>query len=615
MSTDLIHEWFAAQAAARGDAVAVVAGSDTVTYRELDRRANQLAHHLRALGVRPEVPVGVHLDRSVWLVTTLLAVLKAGGAYLPLDPTHPDDRLAYTLADAAAPIVVTDAPRPGLAGRVVVRLDRLESELADHPVTPPVAGGHPASLAYVIYTSGSTGRPKGVMVEHRQVTRLFRATADRFRFGPDDVWTLFHSPAFDFSVWEMWGALLHGGRLVVVPRQVTRVAEEFYPLLGRERVTVLNQTPSAFGLLIRAEQELGVDPELALRLVVFRGEALRLPMLRPWFDRHDPDRPVLVNMYGITETTVHVTWRRITASDVDAAAGSVIGQPLPDLSAHLLGPAGDPVARGEVGELFVGGAGVARGYLGRPGLTAERFLPDPFSGVPGARLYRSGDLARTGGATDPEATDLEYVGRADHQVKVRGHRIELGEIEAALTDHPAVGEAVVRADADAAGGTRLVAYWVPTGPTRPDERELRDHLRRTLPDYMLPGAFLALDRLPLTANGKVDRAALPAVAATPPAASPDEPSDAGVGEPAGDPARVAQVIARIWAEALGLDQVGPDDDFFELGGHSLLAAQVVAETRERLGLPASLRLLFEEPTPRGFTAALTGSTAERMVAP
>ncbi len=421
----------------------------------------------------------------------------------------------------------------------------------------------PESAAYVIYTSGSTGAPKGVVVTHANVLRLFDATEALFGFGADDVWTLFHSYAFDFSVWEMWGALLYGGTLVVVPFDVSRDPEAFRELLVRERVTVLSQTPSAFRQLAAADAAAPAG-DLALRLVIFGGEALEPRSLAGWMERHGDERPRLVNMYGITETTVHVTFRPVTRADVHAEAASPIGRALPDLRAYVLDARGEPAGVGVPGELCVGGAGVARGYLGRPGLTAERFVPDAFSGEVGARLYRSGDRARW-----LPRGELEYLGRVDQQVKVRGFRIEPGEVEAALLRHPGVADAAVVAREDAPGERRLVAYFVPAGAPV-DPAALRASLAERLPDHMVPAALVELERLPLTPNGKLDRRALPA------------PGGALSGRPYQAPrTRAEEVLAAVWAEVLGAERVGVHDDFFELGGDSILALQVVARAHRR----------------------------------
>ncbi|MER0446709.1 amino acid adenylation domain-containing protein [Streptomyces sp. Edi4] len=589
-----IDAWFARQAAQRGDAVAVTGRDGRLTYGELERDANRLAHHLRTLGVGPEVPVAVCLERTASLVTAVLAVLKAGGAYVPLDPSAPDERLRFTVRDARVRVVLTDDAARGLGAEHTVLTGPGGADLSAYPQTAPEdPGTGPASLAYVIYTSGSTGTPKGVMVEHRNVTGLLTGVRSRFGFGPGDVWSMCASAAFDVSVWEMWGALLHGGRLVVVPDDVRRSPQDLHALLRREGVTVLNQTPAAFRQLVRYEEEHagpGAPPELALRLVVFAGEALAPETLRPWIARHGDELPALVNMYGITETTVHSTYRRMTSADLDGATGSMIGGPIGGWSMDVLGADGERAADGEAGELYVGGAGVARGYLGRPALTAERFLPDPDAAVPGARRYRSGDSAQR--AADG---DHAYLGRLDHQVKIRGYRIELGEIENALTRHPAVRDTVVTVDQDAAGDPRLVAYWVAAAGVAAGPTELREHLAPTLPEYMLPNVYVALDVLPLTANGKVDRRALPA----PEAVRPDlEAEFAAPGTP------VEKAVADIWADVLSIDRVGLDDDFFELGGHSMLATQAVALTKARLGVAATLRLFFDRPTVRELASAL-----------
>ncbi len=588
-----LHRLFEAQAKRSPAAPALTVGGSTLSYGELDRRADRLARHLRGLGIGRGKLVGLFIDRSAEMIVGLLGVLKAGGAYVPIDLVHPPDRLAFLLADSGVPVVLTRssllADLPPTGARVVC-LDRIED--GDAPdEAPPGDEVRGEDLAYVIYTSGSTGRPKGVEVTHANVARLFSSTRRWFDFSEDDVWTMFHSFAFDFSVWEIWGALLHGGRLVVVPRDVSRSPDAFRDLLRDERVTVLNQTPSAFRQLIRADEGRPEEDELELRLVIFGGEALELQSLRPWFDRHGDIHPRLVNMYGITETTVHVTYREITLDDLDRSAGSSpIGRAIPDLRVCLLDRNGQPVPVGVVGEIFVGGPGVARGYLGRPALTADRFIPDPLGDRPGARLYRSGDLARY-----RKDGELEYVGRSDHQVKVRGFRVELGEVEAAVARHPGVREAVVVARADSGGDARLVAYLVPRHRPSPSTSEFRRHLKQTLPDYMVPSAFVAVDAFPLTPNGKVDLGALP---------------DPDGGRPRLDGAYVSpvgpveEVVASIWAAVLGIDRVGAQDNFFDLGGHSLLATQVISRVRSAFAVSVPLRPLFEDPTVAGLARAI-----------
>jgi amino acid adenylation domain-containing protein len=451
---------FARQVARSPNAPAVSFGAGTLTYRELDERANALAHRLVAAGVGPESLVGLVLGRSIELVAGVLGILKAGGAYVPVDTTNPTERVQAVLADAGVRVAVTTPSLAGLipAGVVAVVMPG-EAEDGESRAAPPPVALESSNAAYVIYTSGSTGAPKGVVVTHHNAVRLFQAVRPWLTFGPADVWTLFHSIAFDFSVWELWGALLHGGRLVVVPQELTRDPGAFLALLERERVSVLNQTPSAFRMLMAADAA-RPDAGLALRYVVFGGEALRLETLKGWIGRHGDETPQLINMYGITETTVHVTCRRIVEADVAAGLGSVIGEPLADLRMYILDEQRQPVPTGTAGEIWVGGAGVARGYLNRPELTAERFVPDPFALTAGARMYRSGDRARrlAGG-------DVEYLGRLDQQVKIRGFRIEPGEIEAALRERPEVTDAVVVARAGEPDEITLVAYVVANGGT------------------------------------------------------------------------------------------------------------------------------------------------------
>ncbi|MET8847907.1 non-ribosomal peptide synthase/polyketide synthase [Amycolatopsis sp. NPDC004625] len=574
-----LTELFAAQVAARPDAVALTGDGTRLTYAELNARANRLAHRLIALGAGPERFVALRLPRSAAQVVAILAVLKAGAAYLPIDPATPAERVERMLADTAPVAVLA----PG------------DVDVETGPDTDPPPRCTPEHPAYVIYTSGSTGLPKGVVIPHRNVTRLFAATDARFGFGADDVWTLFHSYAFDFSVWEIWGPLLHGGRLVVVPHAVSRSPREFLHLLADEGVTVLNQTPSAFYQLIRADED---DPgaRLALRYVIFGGEALDTRRLAGWFARHGDRAPRLVNMYGITETTVHVTHHDLTS---DRDTPGVVGTVLPDLAGYVLDTDLNPVPAGVPGELYVAGDGLARGYLGRPGLTAARFVADP-SGALGSRMYRSGDrVSRTRDGA------LRYHGRADQQVKIRGFRIEPGEIEATLLTLPEVGSAAVLAREDEPGRKRLVAYVVPATPdTPPGTARLREHLARTLPDYMVPSAFVLLGELPLTRNGKLDQRALPAPAAT-------GPESAGFVEPRTGTERT---VAAVLAATLGLERAGAGDNFFELGGDSILSIRFSSALREAFGVEVSPRTVFDHPTVEALAAALPAASAAPVTA-
>ncbi|GAB7187040.1 peptide synthase [Kitasatospora sp. Ki12] len=504
VSSVSLPELFAVQVARVPGAVAVVDGDVALSYAELDARANRLARYLAGVGVGPESRVGVCLSRGVDLVVALLAVVKAGGAYVPVDPEYPVERVAFTVADSGAVCVLTSLECVAVVpvGVPVVVLDDPGvsagvAALDGGPVSVAVLPGH---SAYVIYTSGSSGRPKGVAVSHGNVVGLFAGTRGLFGFGAGDVWSWFHSVAFDFSVWELWGALLHGGRVVVVPFGVSRSPEEFWELVEREGVTVLSQTPSAFYQLVAAEG--GGVRGSSLRVVVFGGEALEPGRLSGWWERRGGGGPRLVNMYGITETTVHVTFEELAAGAVaGGVAGSVVGRGIPGLGVFVLDEWLCPVPVGVAGELYVSGGQLARGYVGRPGLSAGRFVASPFGS--GERMYRTGDVGRwlPGGR-------LEYLGRADEQVKVRGFRIELGEIEAVFAEHPAVGRAVVVVREDVPGDKRLVAYVVPaSGVELPDG--LREFVGRRLPEYMVPATVVALEAVPLTVNGKLDRKALP----------------------------------------------------------------------------------------------------------
>jgi amino acid adenylation domain-containing protein len=593
-----LHEWFEEQVKKVPEATAVVCQGERLRYEELNRRANQLARQLQKLGVGPETPVALYLERSVQMVVALLGVLKAGGLYVPMDPACPKDRLRFMLEDTKAPVLLTQTKLSGQLPETSVRvicLDAEQDKIGQESGEDLHQAVAPENAAYVIYTSGSTGTPKGVVVTHHNVVRLFEQTQHWFGFNSDDVWPLFHSYAFDFSVWEIWGALLNGGRLVIIPYLVSRAADEFFELLVDEGVTVLNQTPSAFRQLIWAEANNRRQRGLKLRYVILGGEALELQSLRPWFERYGDEAPRIVNMFGITETTVHVTYRVIRKGDLESGVGSVIGVPIPDLRLYLLDSALQPVPTGVVGELCVGGAGVARGYLNRAELTSQKFVRDPFCSQSTGRLYRSGDLGRY-----TASGELEYLGRMDDQVKVRGFRVELGEIESVLNNHPALRESVVVAQRSASGSQRLVAYVVPRQEL-PSLEALPEHLRQTLPDYMVPELYIPLAKVPLTSNGKVDHRALPSANSAPnsesrPTVLPRTPME--------------KLIAQNWCEVLGKERVGIDDNFFRVGGHSLSATQVMARLGAALNLELSVRLLFESPTVAGLATAI--AKAERQ---
>ncbi|MCY8081864.1 non-ribosomal peptide synthetase DhbF [Bacillus inaquosorum] len=593
-----LPEQFEKQAALSPDAIAVVYEDQSLSYAELNERANRLARMLISEGVGPEQFVALALPRSLEMAVGLLAVLKAGAAYLPLDPDYPADRIAFMLEDAQPAFIMTNTkaaehiPPAENVPKIVLDdpelSEKLNTYLAENPNNADrIQPLSPLNTAYVIYTSGSTGVPKGVMIPYQNVTRLFAATDHWFHFSSDDIWTMFHSYAFDFSVWEIWGPLLHGGRLVIVPHHVSRSPEAFLRLLVKEGVTVLNQTPSAFYQFMQAEREQpDLGQALSLRCVIFGGEALELSRLEDWYNRHPENRPQLINMYGITETTVHVSYIELDRSIAALRANSLIGCGIPDLGVYVLDERLQPVPPGVAGELYVSGAGLARGYLGRAGLTAERFIADPF-GPPGTRMYRTGDVARL-----RADGSLDYVGRADHQVKIRGFRIELGEIEAALVQHSQLEDAAVIVREDQPGDKRLAAYVIPSSEETFDPAELRKYTAERLPDYMVPSAFVMMKELPLTPNGKLDRKALPApdFAAAVTGRGPRTPQE--------------EILCDLFMEVLHLPRVGIDDRFFDLGGHSLLAVQLMSRIREALGVELSIGNLFEAPTVAGLAERL-----------
>ncbi|WP_208607355.1 amino acid adenylation domain-containing protein [Streptomyces curacoi] len=531
MPADCLHAIFSEHARAAPGRVALSTPAGPVSYGDLDARSDRLAERLARLGVRPGVLVGLCARRSTEAIVGMLGILKAGGAYVPIDPGYPAARIDYLLADSAVPVVVAARDTTDvLSGRhpaiVWVEGDDVcadfgptapDGVLAERAATAS-AGERTepsgADLAYVIYTSGSTGAPKGVTVTHHNVLRLFEQTRPWFRFDHRDTWSLFHSISFDFSVWEIWGALLHGGRLVLLPETVSRSPAHLVALLRAEKVTVLNQTPSAFhqllGVLFSGRDGAPDTAGLALRLVVFGGERLDPRMLAPWIDRHGDRTPELVNMYGITETTVHCTYRRITAADVTGGTGaSPIGVPLPDLRVYVLDEHGTPQPDGVAGEMYVAGAGLARGYLNRPELTAERFVPSA-SGVDEDRLYRTGDRAMR--LPDGE---LVYLGRMDDQLKIRGYRIEPGEIEECLVRLPDIARAVAAPRDFGDGDVRLVAYLLPVRPVDPAGPEAarltaaaERHARSQLPRHLRPSRYDVVSEFPMTLQGKVNRDAL-----------------------------------------------------------------------------------------------------------
>jgi amino acid adenylation domain-containing protein len=589
-----IHELFQAQAERTPEAVAVRFEEESLTYAELNARANQLAHHLRGHGVGPEVRVGVLMERSLEMVVSLLAVLKAGGAYVPLDPGLPAERLAYMLEDSAVPLVLAQAALrgtvPGREGVEVLAVDALAEALAAEPAENPQGGAGPDSLAYVIYTSGSTGRPKGVMNQHRGVVNRLVWMQAHFGIGADDV-VLQKTPfGFDVSVWEFFWPLQQGATLVMARPEGHRDPLYLQEVIEQRGVTTLHFVPSMLQPFVEAVE---AGRCASLRHVVCSGEALPPALVRRFYDRL-AEPVVLTNLYGPTEAAVDVScW----TCPRDGAAGVVpIGRPVWNTALYVLDAGLRPVPVGVPGELYIGGVQVARGYQGRAAMTAERFVSDPFSAVGGARLYRTGDRARwrADGA-------IEYLGRLDFQVKVRGFRIELGEIEAVLRGHEGVADCVVVAREDVPGDRRLVAYVVGEA----EAEALRDRLRQSLPEYMVPAAFVVLERLPLTPNGKLDRKALPA----------PEGSSYATRVYEAPRSEAERKVAAVWAEVLGVESVGAHDRFFDLGGHSLLLVRVQARLREAFGHPVPITHLFRYLTVSALAAALDAPAPEPAAAP
>ncbi|MBL3550485.1 non-ribosomal peptide synthase/polyketide synthase, partial [Chryseobacterium sp. KMC2] len=607
-SDTTIQALFEAQVERTPDHIAVVYQDVRMSYRELNDRSNRLAHYLiETYDLQPDDLVPLCLERSADMLTAILGVLKAGGAYVPMDPSYPVERIRHILEDTGAKIVLAHSIAAstvqeacsGIATSVLVLNDaEQERTLAESSTSNPVTEVGPDHLAYVIYTSGTTGMPKGVMQIHRNVARLFSATDHWYHFNDQDVWSLFHSYVFDFSVWEIWGAFFYGGKLLVPSSEQTKDTNLFFSLCLKEGLTVLNQTPTAFYQFIDTALQRAEDLS-SLRYVIFGGEALNLASLKPWYERYR-SAPTLINMYGITETTVHVTYKKLSVEDLDRA--SLIGENIPDQGMYILDNHLRAVPIGAVGELYVGGAGIARGYLNRAELTAERFIANPFqtleekaSGKNGI-LYKTGDLVRY--LSDGE---LEYIGRNDFQVKIRGYRIELGEIENRLQEYAEVRQSVVLSKENKAGMKYLVGYYV--SDTSIDTGHLTSFLSEALPEYMVPAAFVHLTSLPLTINGKLDRRQLP------------EPEFTGGREYTAPENELQERLCQIYGEVLGLDAgtIGINDDFFSLGGNSIMAIKLISGIKRTLNTQVGVAVIFGNKTVASLSNALANQNNDEQV--
>lgn len=588
------HHLFSEQTARSPQSIALIFENQQLTYAELEARSNQLGHYLQTLGVSAEVVVGLCVERSLEMVIGLLGILKAGGAYAPLDPAYPQHRIEIMLEDSHAPILLTQSHLQNLMpshGAQVIYLDQDWSKIAEYPQTPPPDYCTPDNLAYVVFTSGSTGRPKGILAHHRGSLNHLLYTRRAYNISPADTILQNASLVSDASIEDLIGTLIAGCKVVLVSSSDAKDPSALVRTIDEQAVTaLLATTPRFLGQLVEAAERVGYHSH-SLRLIFVNGEALYHQECQA-VQRVFGKQVLVVNQYGPTEGAITCSDYRVTSTNPEQGAVS-LGRPISNTEFYLLDNNYQPVPLGVVGEIFIGGVGLARGYIGRPDLSAERFVPHPFSIIPGARLYRTGDLARL----NPKGS-FEYVGRADHQVKVRGYRVEPGEIEAALAAYSKVSQCAILAREDIPGDKRLVGYLVAKG-VQPEVEELREYLKSQLPSYMIPSSFIMLDSFPLTPNGKVDRKALPAPGQFRPnlRQSYNAPRN-----------ELEEKLVSLWAEALSLEEVGIYDNFFELGGHSLLAMQLTSRISGTIGKEVSVKLLFLYPTIASMAVALANTT-------
>lgn len=579
-----LHEAFEASVRQYPNHNALAFGSAVLTYTELNEKANQLANYLIDLGTTKGSPVGICMERSVEVIISILAILKSGGTYVPLDPKNPSERLNLIIEDSKMKILLTengltiDINPENVLQKINVASD-WDTVIATYSKENLIHNSQEEEYSYILYTSGSTGRPKGVLNTHANVLRMFTAINHWYEVTPDDIFCLFHTYSFDISVWEIFGSLLYGAKLIVLSHDVSRNPDQLHQLIVDEKVTMLAQTPSAFKQLMNYDMSLETPSNFALRFINFCGEALEITSLKPWIDRYGDQCPKLINLYGITETTVYSTYREIVAKDL-ASHKSMIGRPFPDVEMFVLNEDLQPVPYGVTGEIYLGGEGIAKHYLNLPELTAERFLNNPFPQTTGKRIYKTGDLGKL-----YANGDVEFIGRIDTQVKIRGFRVELGEIQSILATYPGIEDCVVTIKTSAKGEQRLVAYYIVKETNTINDIALRNFCSERLPDYMVPSVFMELEAFPLNNNRKTDIKKLP---------EPVIKNENSVCVPARDVTELE--LLKIWEDVLEVSPIGVTDDYFQLGGHSMLAVTMMSKIKDVFDKNYAISVLFEHPT-------------------